>query len=62
MVPIRDQVTERLISQFRSKMADNTLPFVVLEEHMLAGQDDWEGDDESHAVECWWAIFGRQSP
>ncbi|KAI3322708.1 putative methyltransferase-domain-containing protein [Xylariaceae sp. AK1471] len=62
MVPIRDQITKRLIAQFRSAMNDGTLPLVILEEHALTGQDDWGEDDESQAIECWWAVFGRQSP
>jgi hypothetical protein len=62
MVPIRDQITKKLISQFRSKMNDGALHLVVLEEHTIIGQDDWGDDDESQAVECWWAVFGRQSP
>ncbi|TGJ87569.1 hypothetical protein E0Z10_g1192 [Xylaria hypoxylon] len=61
MVPIRDEATKRLIEQFRSSMGDSALPLAVFEEHILTGQDDWgDDDDESQAVECWWAIFGRQ--
>ncbi|KAJ2982988.1 hypothetical protein NUW58_g6330 [Xylaria curta] len=59
MTPIRDEVTMKLIVQFQSRMNSGALPLVALEEHILTGQDDW-GDDESQAVECWWAIFGRQ--
>ncbi|KAI1749659.1 putative methyltransferase-domain-containing protein [Xylaria castorea] len=60
MVPLRDQITRRLIAKFRFSMNANTSPLIILEEHVLTGQDDW-GDDDSQAVECWWAIFGRQS-
>ncbi|KAI1127460.1 putative methyltransferase-domain-containing protein [Nemania abortiva] len=61
MVPIRDQVTKGLISQFRSHISDGALSLVALEEHILTGQDDWgDDDDEPQAVECWWAIFGKQ--
>jgi hypothetical protein len=62
MVPIRDQITKKLIAQFRSVMNDGALPLVVLEEHTLTGQDDWGEDDESQSVDCWWAVFGKQSP
>ncbi|KAI1423241.1 putative methyltransferase-domain-containing protein [Xylaria sp. FL1777] len=60
MIPIRDEITKKLIAQFRSSMSGGALPLVVLEEHFLTGQDDWgDDDDESQVVECWWAIFGR---
>lgn len=61
MVPIRDQTTRRLITQFQSHMKEGSLPLGALEEHVLTGQDDWgDDDDEPQAVECWWAIFGKQ--
>lgn len=60
MVPIRDQITKRLISQFQSKMNRGTLPLATLEEHLFTGQDDWGDDDELQEVECWLAVFGRQ--
>ncbi|KAI0107727.1 putative methyltransferase-domain-containing protein [Nemania sp. FL0031] len=61
MVPIRDQIAKGLITQFRSYMSDSALSLVVLEEHILTGQDDWgDDDDETRAVQCWWAIFGKQ--
>ncbi|RYC59856.1 hypothetical protein CHU98_g6350 [Xylaria longipes] len=60
MVPLRDQITKRLIAKFRSSMNAGTLPLIALEEHVLTGQDDWGDDDDSQAVECWWAIFGKQ--
>ena len=42
-------------------MNSGALSLAVLEEHYLAGQDDWGGDDdESLTVECWWAVFGKQ--
>ncbi|KAI2638500.1 putative methyltransferase-domain-containing protein [Xylaria nigripes] len=62
MSPTRDSTTRRLIAEFCSKMNNGTIPLVTLEEHTLVGQDDWgTDDDESQAVECWWAIFGRLS-
>ncbi|KAI1821274.1 putative methyltransferase-domain-containing protein [Xylaria intraflava] len=61
MSPMRDQITQSLVAQFRSKMSNSASPFVILEEHTLTGQDDWGNDDEFQTVECWWAIFGRQS-
>ncbi|KAI0444352.1 putative methyltransferase-domain-containing protein [Xylaria telfairii] len=60
MVPLRDQTTNRLIAKFRSSMNAGASPLITLEEHILAGQDDWGDDDDSQTVECWWAIFGRQ--
>ncbi|KAI1195460.1 putative methyltransferase-domain-containing protein [Nemania serpens] len=61
MVPIRDQITKRLITQFRLHTKQGSLRLVALEEHVLAGQDDWgDDDDQPQAVECWWAIFGKQ--
>ncbi|KAI1435558.1 putative methyltransferase-domain-containing protein [Xylaria sp. CBS 124048] len=62
MSPIRDQTTKKLVAQFRSKMGNGALPFVILEEHTLIGEDDWGNDEEFQTVECWWAIFGRQAP
>ncbi|KAI0466655.1 putative methyltransferase-domain-containing protein [Xylaria cf. heliscus] len=61
MVPLRDQITKGLITKFQSSMNAGSLPLITLEEHVVTGQDDWGDDDESQAVECWWAIFGRQS-
>ncbi|KAI0452677.1 putative methyltransferase-domain-containing protein [Xylaria acuta] len=61
MVPLRDQITKRLIAKFRSSMNASTLPLVALEEHVITGQDDWGDDEASQAVECWLAIFGRLS-
>ncbi|KAI1209748.1 S-adenosylmethionine-dependent methyltransferase-like protein [Annulohypoxylon truncatum] len=58
MVPQRDLVTKRLIAKFLSIMASSDLK--VLEEHTLAGQDDWDEDGEDSGIECWWAVFGRQ--
>ncbi|KAF2964083.1 hypothetical protein GQX73_g9492 [Xylaria multiplex] len=59
MSPIRDETTKRLIAQFRSSMSE--IHLATLEEHILAGQDDWgDDDDEPQAVECWWAIFGKR--
>lgn len=60
MVPIRDQITKALVTQFQLHMSSGILSLVALEEHVLTGQDDWGNDGESQAVECWWAIFGKQ--
>ncbi|KAI0178550.1 putative methyltransferase-domain-containing protein [Hypoxylon sp. FL1284] len=57
MIPQRDQVTKRLVTQFRSAMTTSGL--AVLEEHSLVGQDDWDEDDEGVGITCWWAVFGR---
>ncbi|KAI0881448.1 putative methyltransferase-domain-containing protein [Annulohypoxylon maeteangense] len=58
MVPQRDLVTKKLVVKFLSLMASSNL--VVIEEHTLVGQDDWDDDREDSGVECWWAVFGRQ--
>jgi hypothetical protein len=61
MVPIRDQITKGLITQFQSRMKTGGSSLVVLQEHTLTGQDDWGDDDESQEVECWCGVFGRSS-
>ncbi|GAP84315.1 putative rapid response to glucose protein [Rosellinia necatrix] len=61
MAPIRDEVTKNLIAQFRSNMETGTLSLEVLAEQTLTGQDDWGDGDDSQLVECWWAVFGKQS-
>ncbi|KAI1091844.1 putative methyltransferase-domain-containing protein [Rostrohypoxylon terebratum] len=58
MVPQRDLVTKKLVAKFLLSMASSGL--VVLEEHTLVGQDDWDEDGEDSGIECWWAVFGRQ--
>ncbi|KAI0473969.1 putative methyltransferase-domain-containing protein [Xylariaceae sp. FL0804] len=62
MVPQRDSKTRELIDELRSEMARGVLPLSVIEEHTIIGQDDWDESDETAEVECWWAVFGRQSP
>ncbi|KAI1309816.1 putative methyltransferase-domain-containing protein [Xylaria venustula] len=63
MTPMRDEITRKLIAQFRSSMNTGAAPLLALEEHIITAQDDWgdNDDDESRAIECWWAIFGSQS-
>ncbi|KAH9906525.1 putative methyltransferase-domain-containing protein [Xylariomycetidae sp. FL2044] len=60
MAPERDPTTKKLITAFRSAMARGDSPLVVLEEHTLVGQDDWDEDDGTSEVQCWWAVFGRR--
>ncbi|KAI0009424.1 putative methyltransferase-domain-containing protein [Xylariaceae sp. FL0662B] len=60
MAPQRDSTTKRLTAKFRSAMALGESGLVVLEEHTLVGQDDWDENEETPEVYCWWAIFGRK--
>ncbi|KAF3764555.1 hypothetical protein M406DRAFT_291666 [Cryphonectria parasitica EP155] len=61
MVPQRDAVTIKLLSSFRTEMASKSTPLVCLEESVVAGQDDWGGDEDEEAshVKCWLGVFGR---
>ncbi|KAI1492798.1 putative methyltransferase-domain-containing protein [Biscogniauxia mediterranea] len=59
MIPQRDPTTKRLMAKFLSNMAQAVSPLILLEEHMLAGQDDWDEDEETPEVQCWWGVFGR---
>lgn len=63
MVPQRDATTVKLLAAFRDEMASKENPFVCLEETVVAGQDDWGGDEDEEGgnVQCWLGIFGRQS-
>lgn len=63
MVPQRDATTVKLLASFRNEMASKKEPFVCLEETVVAGQDDWGGDEDEEAsnVKCWLGIFGRHS-
>lgn len=62
MVPQRDAVTARLLSALRDEMASKPMPFVCLEETIVAGRDDWGAseDEEAGRVNCWLGIFARQ--
>lgn len=62
MVPQRDATTVKLLATFRKEMASKRLPFVCLEETVVAGQDDWGEDEDEEAahVTCWLGIFGRR--
>lgn len=61
MVPQRDAVTAKLLSTFKESLAAMKTPLVCLEETVVAGQDDWGGDDDEDAanVKCWLGVFGR---
>lgn len=63
MVPQRDATTVKLLAKFRDEMASKGDPFVCLDETVVAGQDDWGGDEDEEAgnVKCWLGIFGRHS-
>ncbi|KAI0839081.1 S-adenosylmethionine-dependent methyltransferase-like protein [Hypoxylon sp. FL0890] len=58
MVPQRDLTTKKLVAKFVVAMEASGL--MVLERHTLVGQDDWDEDEESSGIECWWAVFGRR--
>lgn len=62
MVPQRDATTIKLLAKFRNEMTAKKNALVCLEETVVAGQDDWGGDDEEDAgrVKCWLGIFGRR--
>ncbi|KAI1501169.1 putative methyltransferase-domain-containing protein [Biscogniauxia marginata] len=59
MIPQRDPTTKRLMAEFLSNMAQTASPLALLEEHILAGQDDWDEDEETPEVQCWWGVFKR---
>lgn len=60
MVPLRDNVTRKLVTEFKAALNHGEHPLECLEEHTLMGQDDWDDNDQEAArVQCWWAIFGR---
>ncbi|ETS74787.1 hypothetical protein PFICI_13271 [Pestalotiopsis fici W106-1] len=63
MVPLRDNITRRLLQDFKDKLAkDDDWPLTCLEEHSLMGQDDWgDDDDEKTHIECWWGVFGSSA-
>ncbi|KAI1104613.1 putative methyltransferase-domain-containing protein [Jackrogersella minutella] len=58
MVPQRDLTTKKLVAKFVSIMVSYGL--IVLEQRTMAGQDDWDEDEENSEIECWLAVFGRQ--
>ncbi|KAK6820534.1 hypothetical protein PG987_014934 [Apiospora arundinis] len=60
MVPQRDAATAKLLSTLRALLSHGDNPVVCLEEDVLPCQDDWDENDESTQLECWWGIFGRQ--
>lgn len=63
MVPQRDATTAKLLASFKREMASKTNALACLEETVVAGQDDWGGDEDEDAahVQCWLGIFGRRS-
>ncbi|KAK7914729.1 hypothetical protein PG985_012432 [Apiospora marii] len=60
MVPLRDAVTKKLLSTLRVLLSQGDNPVVCLEEDLLPCQDDWDENEESTQLECWWGIFQRQ--
>lgn len=62
MVPQRDTATIKLISTFKENMASKKTPLVCLQETVVAGQDDWGGDEDEDAahVKCWLGVFARR--
>jgi len=60
MVPLRDQTTLGLLDSFRAILAQAPEPLACVDQGELAGQDDWDDDEESSHVQCWWGVFCRQ--
>lgn len=62
MVPQRDTATIKLLSAFREELNSKDIPLDCLEETVVAGQDDWGGDEDEEGahVKCWLGIFGRR--
>lgn len=60
MVAQRDETTDRLLSSFKDEMSRQQHPLVCIEESIVPGQDDWDDDDESAHIDCWWGVFRRQ--
>lgn len=59
MVPLRDETTKRLLSAFRNELARGDMEIVCVDEGIEPGQDDWDEDDDSQRVDCWWGVFKR---
>lgn len=59
MVPLRDRTTESLLEKFRDAMHTGPDVLTCVEEGILDGHDDWDEDEESSQVKCWWGIFAR---
>lgn len=59
MVPQRDETTKRLLSVFRNELSKTDRGIVCVEESIVPGQDDWDEDDDSQRVDCWWGVFKR---
>lgn len=60
MVPQRDATTVGLLASFKQAMLGLEMPLFCDEEDELAGQDDWDGDDEAGNVRCWLGIFSHE--
>ncbi|KAJ6784586.1 hypothetical protein PWT90_05510 [Aphanocladium album] len=67
MSPKRDDITLRLIEEFKQTMLDLEPPLFCEEEDEFSGNDDWAGDDNDDDdkeenngnVRCWLGIFSR---
>ncbi|KAL2755058.1 hypothetical protein ACRALDRAFT_2042865 [Sodiomyces alcalophilus JCM 7366] len=59
MVPLRDGTTKSLLEKFRNAMSTGPDVLTCVEEGTLDGHDDWDEDEESSQVKCWWGIFAR---
>ncbi|KAJ3492484.1 hypothetical protein NLG97_g5367 [Lecanicillium saksenae] len=66
MSPKRDDITLRLIEEFKQVMLDLEPPLFCEEEDEFSGSDDWaagdeddDGDEDSGNVRCWLGIFSR---
>lgn len=59
MVPQRDQATIGLLAEFKRHMSSQQSPLICIEEGNVPGQDDWDEDDDTPQVQCWWGMFKR---
>lgn len=59
MVPLRDETTKRLLSVFRDRLTEDDRQIICVEEDTVPGEDDWDEDDDSHALDCWWGVLRR---
>lgn len=59
MVPLRDQVTHKLVSAFQEELLNQRQPLQCVEESMMTGRDDWGEAGEGQEVSCWWAIIKK---
>lgn len=63
MSPKRDDITLKLIEDFKQAMLDLEPPLFCEEEDEFQGDDDWAADDDDEAengnIRCWLGVFSR---